>query len=118
MSDFFADNLITSSVIKCSYDEDKGLYNITLNALSTDWQKQLSPDQDYNLTAECENPTTPDTLVRQTTLSFKESVNGWTSRKSFITEEGISLNNIYYTFKNGLIWQHNQTSVYNNFYDE
>ena len=118
MSDFFADNLRTSSVIKGSYDEDKGLYNITLNGLSTDWQKQLSPDQDYNLTSECENPTTPDTLVRQTTLSFKESVNGWTSRKSFIPEEGISLNNIYYTFKNGLIWQHNQNSVYNNFYNQ
>ena len=92
------------------------MYNITLNNLSLDWQKQLSPDQDYNLTAECENPTTPDTLVQQTTISFDEQVKGWTSRKSFIPEQGISLNNTYYTFKNALIWEHGLNNTYNNFY--
>jgi len=116
MNDFFSDNLASSTKIIGSYDEDKSLYNITLNGLSPDWQKQLSPDQDYNLTAECENPITPDTLVQQTTVSFDEQVTGWTSRKSFIPEQGISLNNTYYTFKNALIWEHGLNNTYNNFY--
>jgi hypothetical protein len=41
------------------------------------------------------------------TISFKESVGGWPSRKSFIPEQGVSLNGVYYTFKNGIIWSHN-----------
>ena len=116
MSDFFADNLRSSTKILGSYDEDKGIYNITLNSLSSDWQKELSTGQDYNLTAECDSPSAATGLVSETTISFKEQVTGWTSRKSFIPESGVSLNNIYYTFKNGEIWQHNASSTYNNFY--
>jgi hypothetical protein len=49
------------------------------------------------------------------TVSFKEDTNAWTSRKSFLQEKGVSLNNIYYTFKDGQLWSHdNQTR--NNFY--
>ena len=40
------------------------------------------------------------------TVSFTELVNGWVSRKSFIPESGVSLNNTYYTFYNGEIWSH------------
>lgn len=116
MGDFFADNLRSSTKMIGSYDEDKGIYNLTLNKLNSDWQKELSTGQDYNLTAECETPSAATGLVTQTTISFKEEVNGWTSRKSFIPESGVSLNNIYYTFKNGEIWNHNESSTYNNFY--
>ena len=116
MNDFFADNTYTSTKIIGSYDGDKDLYNITLNKLSSDWQKILSQDKDYNLTAECETQVIPDGLVEETTVSFKEKVDGWTSRKSFIPENGVSLNNEYYTFKNGLIHHHNERSVRNNFY--
>ena len=116
MGDFFSDNLRSSTVIKGSYDEDKGLYNLSLNKLTEEWEEKLSTDQSYNLTAECENPAEATGKVTATTLSFKETVNGWTSRKSFLPEEGVSLNNIYYTFKNGLLWQHNANPVYNNFY--
>ena len=49
------------------------------------------------------------------TVTFKEAVDGWVSRKSFIPEGGLSLNNKFYTFKGGKIWGHdNQTR--NNFY--
>ena len=116
MADFFSDNLRSSTVIKGNYDEDKGLYNLSLNNLSEEWRNKLSGDQAYNLTAECENPVASSDQINATTISFKESVNGWTSRKSFLPEEGISLNNIYYTFKGGLLWQHNANPVYNNFY--
>ena len=50
------------------------------------------------------------------TVSYKETVGGWTSRKSFILENGLSLNNIYYTFKDGDIWKNNSNAIRNNFY--
>ena len=50
------------------------------------------------------------------TVSFKEDTNAWTSRKSFLQEEGLSLNNVYYTFKNGELWSHDNP-IRNRFYD-
>ena len=49
------------------------------------------------------------------TVSFSEGVNGWPSRKTFLPESGISLNNVYYTFKNGEIYKHTKTTR-NTFY--
>ncbi len=115
MSSFFADNLRTSTTAVGSYDDDKDIYNLTLNNLSNYWQKRLSLDANYQLDPDCEDG--PDSLVPSTTISFKESVDGWTARKSFIQESGITLNNLYYTFKSGLIWLHGANTVYNNFYD-
>ena len=114
MSGFFADNLRTTTTAVGSYDDDKDIYNLTLNNLSNYWQKRLSLDANYQLDPDCEDA--PTSLVPNTTISFKESVDGWTSRKDFIQESGITLNNLYYTFKNGLIWIHGANSVYNNFY--
>ena len=114
MSGFFADNLRTTTTAVGSYDDDKDIYNLTLNNLSNYWQKRLSLDANYQLDPDCEDA--PASLVPNTTISFKESVDGWTSRKDFIQESGITLNNLYYTFKNGLIWIHGANSVYNNFY--
>ena len=54
------------------------------------------------------------TLNNQT-LSFDERVDGWTSFKSFIPEAGLSINNKYYTFKNGDLYSHDNT-VRNTFY--
>ena len=82
MTDFFRDNLASSSDVIGSYDENRGSYNITLN---------------------------------NQTLSFDERVDGWTSFKSFIPEAGFSLNNIYYTYKNGDLYSHDNT-VRNTFY--
>lgn len=113
MSDFFADNLKVSTNIIGSYDDDKDLYNITLDNLSQQWVNTLSSDQDYQLNPDC-NVNLAETA--QTTVSFKESVDGWTSRKSFIPESGVSLNNIYYTFKDGRIYEHGLNVDANNFY--
>jgi hypothetical protein len=115
MSSFFADNLRTSTTAIGSYDDDKDIYNLTLDNLSNYWQKRLSLDAKYQLDPDCEDA--PDSLVPSATISFKESVDGWTSRKSFIQESGITLNNLYYTFKSGLVWLHGANAIYNNFYD-
>ena len=49
-------------------------------------------------------------------VSYKERVDGWPTRLSFDPEFAVSLNNEYYTFKNGEIWEHsNQTR--NRFYN-
>ena len=113
MSDFFADNLRSSTKILGSYDDDKDLYNITLDNLSQQWVNEFSSSQDYQLNPDCN---VDQSGRAQTTVSFKESVDGWTGRKSFIPESGVSLNNIYYTFKEGRIYQHNLNTLANNFY--
>jgi len=114
MSDFFENNLRVSNNIIGSYDSEKGLYNITLDNLSQEWQNTLSEDKDYQLNPDCNIDANLKCLY--TTISFKEEVDGWTSRKSFIQESGVSLNNRYYTFKNGLIWEHGLNVLANNFY--
>jgi hypothetical protein len=113
MSDFFADNLRSSTKILGSYDDDKDLYNITLDNLSQQWVNEFSSSQNYQLNPDCN---VDQSGRAQTTVSFKESVDGWTGRKSFIPESGVSLNNIYYTFKEGRIYQHNLNTLSNNFY--
>ena len=52
--------------------------------------------EEYNLTIPTSN----------TTVSFKESVNGWSSFKSFVPEAAVSLGNDYFTFRLGLPYKH------------
>lgn len=50
-------------------------------------------------------------------LTFSEKQKGWVSRVSYVPENGISVNNIFYTFNQGDLWQHNSIVVNrNNFY--
>lgn len=51
------------------------------------------------------------------TIAFDEGVKGWTSEFTFLPDSGLSLNNKFYTFNNGLAWEHNiETAPKNNFY--
>ena len=87
MKDWFADNLPLVDYLVGSYDDRKSTYNLTLNS------------------------------EQSKTVSFSEKAKGWTSFKSFIPEVGESLNNNYYTFKDGNIWKHHEDSVdRNSFY--
>ena len=89
MKDYFKDKLSSSyNRIVGSYDENKDQYNVSF---------------------------VTDFIVTSDTISFSESVNGWPSRKSFIPEAGISLNNMYYTFKDGKIFSHDNETR-NTFY--
>ena len=121
MGDFFADVLKINNNLLGTYDADNGLYNLTLPVLGPEWNTKLNPIQSDNLSTACEdnlqNPPETEDYVH-TTVSFKESVDGWTSRKSFMPESGVSLNDRYFTFNEGLIWAHGQGSLYNNFYGE
>jgi hypothetical protein len=109
MKDFFAD-LMAANVYSAigSYDARKNEYNVSIGTKFGD-QQQLS---------------------NQTTVSFSEKAKGWTSFKSFYVdvtptdgatvvkglEQGVSLNNNYYTFFDGHIWKHHINVTRNNFY--
>lgn len=60
----------------------------------------------------------PTTQGTSATLSFNENSRGWTSFKSFIQESGLSLNNSYYTFKNGHLYEHHINPVRNEYYGD
>ena len=103
MSDYFVDNLKlnTTGNIIGSYDSDAGSYNVLINV----------PDVRTN---PGENP--PAFSNSTESVAFKEKVNGWTTTMSYVPESGISLNNEYYTFKNGEIWEHSNETR-SNFYN-
>ena len=64
---------------------------------------------EYNLTLKEQN----------VTVAFSEEAKGWTSFKSFVQDNGLSINNEYYTIKNGEIWRHHDNTVdRNNFYGQ
>ena len=115
MSDFFADNLKESDTVWGSFDDDKGAYNVSLSKLSNEWSSKLEDGVINSNVTTITNPTS-------TTISFKESVKGWESRKNFSEEGGITLNDRYYTFKNGIAWEHRvpgvaQNNLYGTQYD-
>lgn len=45
------------------------------------------------------------------TITFDEEINGWTSFHSFLPDWMISLNNRFYTIKDGQLYRHNETAV-------
>ena len=102
MSDFFRDALKTSTQIIGSFDEYSRVYELTLIGEGYD------SNPDTNLA------TASDGYL---SVSFDDRSNGWTSFRSFKQETGISLNNTFYTFNGGDLWQHHSENVTrNNFY--
>ena len=101
MTDFFRDNLsslsLNSKVIG-GYDLHTKKYDVSL--LSTGQFVEIeNPKQIYN------------------TLSFDESVKGWTSFYTYAPDFIASLKNKFYSFKNGGIWEHyNNNGNYSTFY--
>jgi hypothetical protein len=117
MHGFFSDNLKLNSRIVGTWDADRRNYNVSLSTLSPYWQQTLGAGQFDRLNKDplCNQfvNTYPTT---STTISFKEDVNGWTSRKTYIPEAGVFLNGVYYTFKAGRLWEHNSNALHNTFY--
>ena len=79
-----------------NFDKDKNTYNLTLKTIT-----DRGNDKEVNVNY---------------TLAFKESTRGWQSFYDFIPEYGISCNSKYFTFKDGLPWQHHTNTVNNNYY--
>ena len=47
-----------------------------------------------------------DSSYADTTITFSESVNGWTSFKDFIPENGVSVSRKYFTFEKAALYKH------------
>lgn len=55
--------------------------------------------------------------IADKTLTFDEKVKGWTSFHSFFPEFMLGMNNKFFSFKNGELWEHHSDNVLrNNFY--
>ena len=52
----------------------------------------------------------------EVTASFSEDTKGWTSFKSWLQQTGVSINDGYFTFNNGELFQHHSNDIRNNFY--
>ena len=50
------------------------------------------------------------------TVSYSENSKGWTSFFSYIPEQMVGMNNFFYSFKGGNIYQHNTNALRNNYY--
>ena len=89
MKDWFTDNLPDAYEVIGSFDERKGDYNLTIY------------NHDLDTVA-------GGAIIELggNTLTFNENVKGWSSFKSFLQEQGFSLNNNYYTAKRENIWKH------------
>ena len=97
MKNYFADNLKSAVAIVGAFNDRKSEYDITVHSNVNSTAATKSVD----------------------TISFNESTNGWVSFRGYALEQGVSLNNTYYTFKNGKLWEHGVdpgSSARNNFY--
>tara|TARA_Y100000401_G_scaffold24955_2_gene17284 strand:- start:6865 stop:14208 length:7344 start_codon:yes stop_codon:yes gene_type:complete len=95
MKDYFNDTLQDVSDVIGTYDDKKQEYNISIGKKT--YHSQIRSTK--------------------TTISFNELTKGWVSFKSFGPEHGVSLNNEYYTFNEGSMWQHHTNTTANNFYN-
>jgi len=88
---------------------DKGLRNYFGDSWTAQLNKKVFGGYD-------EYTDTYHARVQNQQVIFSENVNGWITRTSWVPEySGISLNNNYYTFKNGELYIHNN-AIRNNIY--
>ena len=106
MSNFFRDRLgalNTSNKIIGIYNGYKKMYILSI--------------QGYNPSHASIGTESLPSETTELTAGYSLASQGWTSRYSYIPETGITLNNKFYTFKNGKVYLHNSnTANRNNFY--
>ncbi len=59
---------------------------------------------------------TSDLGYTEITASFSEDSKGWSSFKSWLQQTGVSINDKYFTFSSGELYQHHDNETRNNFY--
>ena len=123
MNDFFRDALKTSSTIIGSFNEYHDTYNLTIvgngypgnedtNIATVRENARFNADNRAAIAAGNVNARDIDYF----TVSFEEDVKGWKSFSSYKQESGLTLNNTYYTFSGGNLWEHSLNQTRNNFY--
>ena len=104
MNDFFRDRLFSANNIVGMFDDYSDKYIISIQGYN-----QNDPNIDANGSLGDDG---------NLTLGYELDVQGWSSRMSFIPEDGLTLNNKFYTWDGGKIWRHNSptSTNYNMFY--
>jgi len=103
MANFFRDRIGTADKLIGAYDGSKKIYTLSM--------------QGYNPNAASIGSETIPNETSNITLGYSLRGNAWTSRYSFIPESGVTMNNQFYTFKNGKAYLHSSdTALRNNFY--
>lgn len=103
MSNFFRDRIGTASKLIGCYNGASKAYILSMQGYDPN-----------NLAIGTE--TIPNE-TSNVTVGYSLKTEGWTSRYSYIPESGVTLNNKFYTFKNGQVYLHNSdTAARNNFY--
>lgn len=100
------------AVLRLSMD---GLTDISRNGMTDYFQDELKAASGSIVGAYDENIGTYNIALSNESVSFMEDTNGWTTRLSYSPEFAASLNNEYYTFQNGEIWEHSN-QIRSNFY--
>ena len=119
MKDWFRDKFKGDYfAIVGSYDDNKDTYNLTFDTGDNfDTNPRISTSYSSD-TISSRSGDIPDPDYRHdnsVTVSYKESVKGWVSFRSFIQEGGLTLNNTYFTFRDGELYSHDNETR-NNFY--
>ncbi len=63
-------------------------------------------------------PPIPSPVDTEWTVSYSENSKGWPSFYSYIPEYMIGMNNFFYTFNGGNLYQHNTNPLRNNYYGQ
>ena len=114
MKDYFSDKLKDAKTympIIGTFDTKKDTYFISIlqqgfNYKSVDGSVVTWPDPDLPSGG----------LPVFYTVAFNSKTKGWVCFQSFWPETGISLNNRFFTFNQGLMWEHNTNANFNSFY--
>ena len=105
MKDHFRDRLHSADKLIGAYDDYSNAYVLSIQGYN---QNDPMIDLGGAINAETSN----------ITWKYEPAQQGWTSRVSFIPENGLSMNNKFYTYKNGKLFLHNSCTVpRNHFYN-
>ena len=114
MNDTFRDRLFSADNIVGMFDNYSDKYIVSIQGYDS---ADAIIDTNGRFPEELDDQGTPLTSS-DLTLGYEGDVQGWSSRMSYIPESGQTLNNKFYTWRNGRLWMHNSsTSSYNNFYN-
>lgn len=95
------------AVLRLSID---GLTVISDKGMSNYIQDGLKATTDNIIGFYDEDSSSYNVVINRETLSFKEGVDGWPTKLSYIPESALSLNNELYSFNAGELWEHSNTT--------
>tara|TARA_R110001606_G_scaffold246009_1_gene394085 strand:- start:472 stop:4764 length:4293 start_codon:yes stop_codon:yes gene_type:complete len=105
LKDHFRDRLHSATKLVGAYDDYSDSYMLSMQGYD---QNDAMID-------------TEDAIIGETsniTWRYEPARQGWSSRVSYIPEDGLSMNNKFYTYKGGKMFLHNSTNVpRNHFYN-